>query len=314
MNVLLIILGAAAVITGVALAIHTGYMKSEYSNYKQSKTKKTSTALCITLGVIVFVLGFCFKIVPTGYTGVRTTFGQVSETVVPQGFNLKVPFVQNIKLVNNKQQDVTIDAQVWGESEEKTPVYATEITVTYQVGADKSAWIFTNVTNTKDLITHSLVSSAIKSAMVELPASEVTVRSKIEPLVKEKLASSIDEKYGEGTITILKVVINQMDFEESYNNAIAEKSIALQKQIQQEIENSTAIAKAEADKKVSITNAEAKAESTRIAAEAEAEANRLLTESLTDAILKSKFYEKWNGELPKVMGENTVITDISGNE
>ena len=274
------------------------------------KKSKRIMPACIIIGVAVFVVGCCFTIVPTGYTGVRTTFGQVSKNVVPQGFNLKVPFVQTIELVNNKQQDTKIVAQVWGESSEKIPVYATEITVTFQVESGKSAWIFSNVTDTKDLITQSLVSSAIKSAMVELPASEVTVRSKIEPLVKEKLAESVDEKYGSDTISVLKVVIDQMDFEESYNNAISDKSIAMQRQAQQEIENNTAIAKAEADKKVAIANAEAEAEATRIAAEAEAAANKLIAESLTDAILKSKFYEKWDGKLPSVMGDNAVISNI----
>ena len=260
MNLVFAFIGLAVAVVGIIVGL--------------KKSKRIMPA-CIIIGVAVFVVGCCFTIVPTGYTGVRTTFGQVSKNIVPQGFNLKVPFVQTIELVNNKQQDTKIVAQVWGESSEKIPVYATEITVTFQVESGRSAWIFSNVTDTKDLITQSLVSSAIKSAMVELPASEATVRSKIEPLVKEKLAESVDEKYGSDTISVLKVVIDQMDFEESYNNAISDKSIAMQRQAQQEIENNTAIAKAEADKKVAIANAEAEAEATRIAAEAEAAANKL---------------------------------------
>ena len=47
-----------------------------------------------------------------------------------------------------------------------------------------------------------------------------------------------------------------------------------------------------------------------IAAEAEAEANRLLTQSLTDQVLESKFYDKWDGKLPQVMGEGSAILDI----
>ena len=295
MNLVFAFIGLAVAVVGIIVGL--------------KKSKRIMPA-CIIIGVAVFVVGCCFTIVPTGYTGVRTTFGQVSKNIVPQGFNLKVPFVQTIELVNNKQQDTKIVAQVWGESSEKIPVYATEITVTFQVESGRSAWIFSNVTDTKDLITQSLVSSAIKSAMVELPASEVTVRSKIEPLVKEELAESVDEKYGSDTISVLKVVIDQMDFEESYNNAISDKSIAMQRQAQQEIENNTAIAKAETDKKVAIANAEAEAEATRIAAEAEAAANKLIAESLTDEILKSKFYEKWDGKLPSVMGDNAVISNI----
>lgn len=42
-------------------------------------------------------------------------------------------------------------------------------------------------------------------------------------------------------------------------------------------------------------------------AEAKAEANRILSESLTDEVLKQQMYEKWNGELPKVTGGDTMI-------
>lgn len=272
--------------------------------------KKKLSGVFAIIGVVVLISAMSFSIVPTGYTGVRTTFGQISENTVPQGFNLKVPLVQNIKLVNNKQQDAKINTQIWGETEEKTPVYASDIFVTYQISNKASAWIFRNISDTNDLISDSLVASATKSAMVELKASEVTNRTKIEPLIKEKLVKSIDEKYGENKISILKVVVNQMDFEEDYNKAIAEKSIAQQTKEKQAIENETAIAKAEADKKVAITNAEAQADATRIAAEAEAEANEKIKNSLNDQIIKSKFYEKWDGKLPEAMGSDTVITKV----
>lgn len=301
MNVVLIVIGIIAIVGGFVSFCTV-------RNYKEKSVKKI--LIIPLIGLLLFTFGLSFAIVPTGYTGVRTTFGQISEEVVPHGFNMKVPFAQSIILVNNKQQDITLDAQVWGESIEKTPVYASNITITYQINSDKSAWIYSNISDTKKLITQDIVASAIKSSMVELPVEEVTVRSKIEPMVKENLAKSIDEKYGEGTIEILKVVINQMDFEDSYNQAIAAKSIAQQEQAKQEIENATAVAKAEADKKVAITNAEAKAESIRIAAEAEAEANKLLEESLTDAVLQNRFYDTWDGKLPQVVGSNDMLIDI----
>ena len=156
-----------------------------------------------------------------------------------------------------------------------------------------------------------MVVSAVKSSMVSLPSDEVTVRSKIEPIIKQELQKSMDERYGANKITILKIVVSQMDFEESYNKAISEKSIAQQAQEKQKIENETAVAKAETDKKVAITNAQAKAESTKIAAQAQAEANEKLKSSLNEQILKSKFYEKWDGKLPSVMDSDTVISSIN---
>ena len=255
----------------------------------------------VLIGLVLIVLGSSFVIIPTGYTGVRTTFGQVSEESVSKGWNWKIPFVQKIEQVNNKQQDITVNAEVWGETIEKTPVFASDTIVTYQISEEKSPWIYANVTNHSNLIDEKTVASSIKSAMVELSVTNVTNRTNIEPLVKDKLNASLSEKYGEGAVIVKKVVINNMDFEDSYNAAIAEKSIALQNQQKQEIENQTAIAKAEA-----------KAETKRIEAEAEAEANKKISESLTDEILDNKAIDKWDGKMPTVTGDGGTIVDIGG--
>lgn len=72
----------------------------------------------------------------------------------------------------------------------------------------------------------------------------MTNRIKIEPLAQQKLAESLNQKYGEDAVFINKVVINDMDFEEAYNTAIQQKSIAQQNADKQKIENEAAIAKA----------------------------------------------------------------------
>jgi regulator of protease activity HflC (stomatin/prohibitin superfamily) len=319
MNTLITMIGFGLIVASFVTKIIT------LSAKKATNNKSHFSMILLIVGIATIILASSFTIIPTGYSGVRTTFGQISQETMPQGFNFKIPFVQDIHLVNNKQQDVTIEEQIWGETKEKTPVYASQVVVTYQVMSNKSAWIFANVTDTDVLITPQLVASATKSAMTELPADNVTQREIIEPKIKERLTESINEKYGEDTIRIIKVVVNQMDFEESYNQAISAKSIARQRQEQQAIENQTAIEKAEAEKKVSIANAEAEAEKLRIkteaeakalkiAAEAEAEANKVLMESLSDEILKAMFYENWNGELPNIVSDGSIITDIMGTD
>lgn len=315
MNVFFILVGIALVIAGIVITIIKNAKENIRDYYgtpeeSQKKSKRNKWIAMIIAGVLIFVLGCSFVIIPTGHTGVRTTFGQVSDKPVPKGFNFKAPFVQKIAQVNNKQQDATIDAMVWGETKEKTPVYATDIVVTYQISPERSAWLYTNVTNVSNLMDNKLVASSIKSAMVELDADNVTSRSKIEPLTQEKLNASLAGKYGEGTVTVIKVVINDMDFEEEYNQAIAKKSVAQRDQEAKAIENQTAIEEAEADKKVAILNAEAKAEALRIETEAEAKANELLKQTLTDAILREMFLNKWDGKLPLVSGSDGTMIDI----
>lgn len=201
-----------------------------------------------------------------------------------------------------------IEAQIWGEASDKTPVYAADVIVTYQVLPERSAWLYANVSDTKNLVGDELVASAIKSAMAELGPNEVTNRTKIEPLAQQKLAESLNQKYGEGAVFINKVVINDMDFEEAYNTAIQQKSIAQQNADKQKIENEAAIAKAEADKQVAITKAEAEAQKTSIAADAQAEANRKIAESLSDSLIEYQKIQKWDGRLPTVSGGNALVS------
>lgn len=264
----------------------------------------------VIVALLVLILICNLHIIPTGFTGVKTSFGQIQEQPVQSGRVIfTVPFVEGISKVNNKQQDFRItNTQVWGETDDKTPVYASDITVTYQIAAERSAWIYANVSDyTKSLVTDSLVASAIKSAMVELSPSDVTNRGKIEPLVLAKLQESLNGKYGADTVYIAKVTIGQMDFEARYNSAIEAKSIAAQEQARAEIENKTGIAKAEAEKQVAVLKAEADAEKVRIAAQAQAEANRLIQESLTADLIELKKIEAWDGKLPAVMGQNALL-------
>ena len=266
-----------------------------------------------------------FVIIPSGYTGVKTTFGQIAEETLPNGFNWKTPFVESIEIVNNKQQDSGFaqkDSKIWGETSEKVPVYMADVTVTYQIDNEKSAWIYANVSDYKSqLISDAMVASALKNAAVQFTAEQVTVRSNIEPTAQKELQESLDNKYGKNVVHILKVVINNMDFEDSYNEAINQKNLASKQAEAQAIQNQIEIDKAtkdaetqriaaEAQATAETAKAQGEADAIRIKAEAEAEANRKLSESLTDNVLRNKLYDKWNGELPKVSNDSAPLVSI----
>ena len=276
---------------------------------KVEKISRKSAVVLSLVAVLIFTLASSFVIIKTGYTGVRTTFGQVDSTVVQNGFNFKIPFIQSVSKVNNKQQDKEFKGDIWGEASDKTVVFATDVIVTYQINPERSAYIYANVSNYKDnLIPQTLVNSAVKSAMVQLPSDQVTNRNKIEALTKDTLEKAIVEKYGSDTIVILKVTINNMDFEDSYNKAIAEKQIARQEAEKQTIENQRAIDLAKANQeKASIEaetrkiSAQAEADAMIISAEAEAEAYRIKSAEITENLLK-----KWELDARKEHGWVTI--------
>lgn len=280
--------------------------------------------LCVAIVILLLVTFFnSYTIIDSGYTGVRTTFGQINKDVVPNGFVWKVPFVQSIKKVNNKQQEITFKDQVWGETSERTVVYMADITVTYRISPEYSAWLYANVSGYKqNALPQTLVASALKESMVALTSAEVTNRGLIEPLCVSNLQDAINTKYGgEQVITIVSVNVNDMDFEESYNEAIAAKQVAQMEYEKQQIANQTSIekanaaaeqkrvsAQAEADAKVIAAQAEAQAIQAK--ADAEAEANQKIASSLTGSLIEYEKISKWDGNLPTVTGSGGTIISI----
>ena len=307
MNVLLLILGIIVFIGGVVMISFNKYRQSEGDNPVGSNK---GFAVMMVLGILLFVGSFSFTIIPTGYTGVRSTFGQIDSSTMQSGFNWKIPFAQSIATVNNKQQDIKFeDDEIWSETKNRTAIYYKGITVTYQINAEKSAWIYANVSDYENnMVSKALVSSGIKSASKTLSDTDATNRSIIEPLVLNYVQNGLNEKYGEGTVIVNKVVISNADFDKAYNAAIAAKQEAQLAAEKQAIENEKNVAAAEAAAKVKLTQAQAEADALKIKAEAEADANKKISASLNGNILQEKYIEKWNGELPDtIAGDSATV-------
>ena len=302
--------------------------EKQFQMEKENQIKKIKRMISMLVVVLLLFITVTssFKIIPTGYTGVRTTFKQVDNVVLQNGLNFKLPFVQKIITVNNKMQDMDFAGPIWSETSERTALYYANITVSYQINPEKSAWIYANVSGYKDnLISDSIVASAIKSSSKTLNSTEATNRSMIEPLTQEILQASLDSKYGENTVIIHKVVIGNTDFEDSYNQAIADKQKQQIAYEQQQIENKKAVEKAEADAKVAEINAnaekqkteiaaEAKANAIKIEAEAQAEANKMINDSVTANVIAYMQADKWDGAKPKVMlGDDSQVIVDTGN-
>ena len=101
------------------------------------------------------------------------------------------------------------------------------------------------------------------------------------------------------TITVLGLKEGVSYENDEIQKAIDKKFASEQELVIQQNKNEANLAKAEAEAQALI-----------IAAEAQAEANRILAASLTEAVLKHMFYEKWDGKLPNVMtgsGEDLML-------
>jgi len=289
--------------------------------------------LGILTGIIFFLATISIVIVPTGYMGIKSRYQQIEGDPLKSGTYFTIPFINQVDKINCKQQEITYENQIWGESNERTPVYAENISISYQINPEKAAWIWANVEEWDyKLLKSSAIITAIKRASVELPNDQVTNRTYIQPLAIKYLQEELDKYYKESIITIYAVNIGNMDFSPEYNTALEQRDLAKLEAENAKYINEKKLADAEAEtKEAKIKSdaeiarkkqeAEAAAERERIAAEAEAESNKKIAESLTPELIELKRIdvemkqaESLGNWRPSVVGGNSVpMLDINSS-
>ncbi len=261
-----------------------------------TKSIKKIVTIALIAVFVILIAANCFTVVSAGHTGVVVTLGKVNEGVLQEGLHFKAPFVQSVVKIDNRIVKLEVDTEAFSKD---LQTVATTLAINYRVDTSKSYSIYKNIgANYEEVLVAPAVNEVLKAIVAQYTAEEsVTNRS----LISDGLVKGLNDKLNSIGLYVTDVNIINFDFSEAFINAIEEKQVAQQQ-----------LLKAETEKQTAITNAEAQAETTRIKAEAEAEANNKLRASLDNNVIRSKFYEKWDGKLPQAMGSDSVITSIDG--
>lgn len=258
-----------------------------------SGTVRKIAVTVIILFVLLIVLLNSFTTVKAGHSGVVTTFGKVSEGVLSEGLHFKIPFIQNIILVDNRVQKA--EASCSSASKDLQTVSST-IAVNYKVLNGFSASVYKNIgMDYEAVIITPAIQECVKAVTAKFTAEELITNRQN---VGDQMMDLLKEKIGEYGIEIQIFNITAFDFTDEYNAAIEAKQTAQQNAL-----------KAQQD----LQRIKVEAEQTIAKAQAEAEAYRLKSEQLTPEILISNYIEKWDGKLPTMVsgdGGNMMI-DIS---
>ena len=264
------------------------------------------------LGIILFICGSSITIIPSGYVGIKTSYGQISGEVLSSGQYFSIPFIYHIDKINCKQQEKDFgELRIWSETSERTEIYCEHVVVDYQINSEYAAWIWQNIEEwDNNLLKQTSIESGIKTATKQFNDTDVTNRAKIEKVAKEAVQKSLNEKYGNQVLNIVSVNIGNMNFTDAYNEAIEKKNQAKLEAEKADYENQKKIKDAEAVSQEKKIKAQGEAEVTLIKAEAEAEANKKISESLTQELIQKKMIDKWDGKLPIVSGDSSPIINM----
>lgn len=277
---------------------------------------KAVPIIAAIVGVVLLGTSLFITQVPTGYTGVLTTFGKVEDVALNSGINVKMPW-QKVVLMDNREQRATFSFNAFSSDIQQTTVAGS---INYRINPETAMSLFksvgTNYVNT--LITPRLYEN-MKIVFGQYNAENLISQRNI--LAEEVLALMKEdlEEYG---ITIVSIAIEDIDFTDAFTNAIEAKQVATQDKLRAQTVQEQATMEAEAQAERAKISAEAEAEVARIEAEAdayaittrasaEAEANAKINASLTPELIDYVQANNWNGELPTTfMGSETGAVPI----
>lgn len=276
-----------------------------------------ASMVCVLLAIII-VGASCISTVPTGHTGILTTFGRVEERNLPEGMNFHAPW-QNITTMTNKEQRDSGSGLAFSKDmQEVSYAYTTR----HQLLSAYAPNVYKTVgTDYYNIVIDPTVNAVIKEQIGKANAEGlITSREGVTALVNNEVAE-LCSAYGLN----VTVIIDNFDFTDAFTTAVEAKQVATQEKLraQTEQERLTMEAQQKAERnrieaqsaaEIARINAEADLEVQRISADAaeyagqkEAAVNSAIAQSVTPELIEYQYALRWDGKLPTyMMGEGST--------
>jgi regulator of protease activity HflC (stomatin/prohibitin superfamily) len=289
--------------------------------------------------IIITAIFSSMYTIETGTTGVLSTFNKYSDDSVLPGLHFKLPFIQNIKILNTKMQSTNyvgrqdlpdklgvINKPYISVLDNKNLPIKIDLTVMYTPDADKAAEILGKYgLNYFDKLINPNVRDVVRDVIGKYPAEKIAADRTV---IGEELRSKISAKFkkmpftlndvslrniGLPSIILKKVEEVQLAKQEEQKLSMIEKQAAKKQKIQTIQANTLLIeitTKAKADAEKQKISADAKAYQVEVEANAIAKANIVIAKSITAELISYKAVEKWKGDYPKMLMQGTDSESI----
>lgn len=287
---------ALGIITALILFVIAG-IKKIGNSYSWGINPKQLVAL---LGVVIMA-GSCVAHVPTGHTGVVTTFGHVEDYTYEAGIHIKNPMSKVVNMDNRTQKE-TLELSCFSSDIQEVLI---TYTVNYQIDKENAQTIYRTIgENYYEKIITARIQDSVKTVSAKFSAENlVGSRNDLSTQIEEMLRASLAEY----NIELVGASIENMDFTDAFTDAVEAKQVAEQNKLKAQTEAQQKVIEAEAAAQVKVIEAQAEADAILAKATAEAEANAKLAASITDELIDYQYAEKWDGKLPQITGGDSVI-------
>ncbi len=269
-----------------------------------------------TVAALFLLVVSCVTYVPTGYTGIVTTFGKVHDTTLDAGISFKAPW-DNVIRMDNREQRFSFELEAFSKD-----IQEVDLKGSVNLNIDKS----TAMNLYREVGTDYI--NVLIAPRVQEDIKIVIARYTAETLVENRQVASdamydlLKEELAAKGINVISIAIENLEFSDTFESAVEAKQVATQEkqraktqQEQQTMEAEQAAARkkieAEAAAEVVRIQADAAAYEIKTKADAEAEANEKIAATVTEELIDYTQAQNWNGKLPSTyIGSGSAIPVI----
>lgn len=242
---------------------------------------------------LIAMLANFFAIVNAGERGVLLKFGAVQPIVLGEGIHPIIPIVHTVKKLSVRVQSQEITAEA--SSRDLQDVY-TDVALNWHIVPEETYLIFQQIGEPDAIIQHIInpaVEEVLKAVMAMYTAEEIiTKRGQVKTGVDQALIERLRPYH----IAVDDISLVHVHFSNRFSDAVEAKQVAEQEAKRAEFVALKAVKEAEAQVNL---------------AKGEAASQQLLRDSLTPELLQRQAIEKWNGNLPLIVGsEGTKLLDL----
>lgn len=166
---------------------------------------KAAAVIPGALAVVLIVIS-CVSFVPTGYTGIVTTFGKVENGTKDAGVVVKAPW-QSIVKMDNRVQEVSIDLSAFSSDIQEV---ATSVTVGYRINQANAMTIYKEVGRKyEDVLILPRVPEVVKAVVAHYDASSLISNR---DAVAEQMDAQLRSVLAQYNIDLSYISITNFDF------------------------------------------------------------------------------------------------------
>lgn len=251
----------------------------------------------LLLGVLLLAQSCGWEIVDTGHIGVKTQFGKIIESGIPEGLQFYMPFTgKSISEVDLRIQKAEGEESTFTKDNQEVKV---KFTINYRLDVKQTETIYRNGNSSYfDQVAPQIIIGTMKEVVGQFNAETiVSQRAK----VNDDVQRAIKDKLATKAIVLDNFEVTNFTFDPQYQQANESKMIATQKAL--EAKNTTAQIREQREQAI-------------LTAQGEAEAMKIKSAALANnpGLTAYEIAKAWNGILPLTLimgsGSNSHLINI----